>query len=113
MNNTSKLTLRQQKFVDAYLECGNATAAAVEAGFQPAYAQGVLRYPSVKAYLAERRAVMIPSTEVVDFLKAVMRGDLTADKLRTNAAIQLGRRAGLWKNEITAKHYIEEAMKNG
>ena len=112
MKKTPKLTLRQQKFVDAYLELGNATEAAMAAGFKCSYAQGVMRYPSVKAYIAERRAALIPTTEIIDFLKSAMRGTCRPSQLRSAAAIQLGIRAGLWKSTPEAIEIIEEALKN-
>ena len=107
-NKTPKLTLRQKKFADAYLELGNANKAALEAGFEPSYSQGAMRQPAVKTYLQQRIAELIPTTEVVDFLKAVMRGEVKSSYLRKAAAIQLGIRAGLWKRESEAIAFIEK-----
>lgn len=108
-----QLTERQRRFADTYLEFGNATRAAIEAGFAPAYAQGAKRQPAVQAYLAERRAQMpVQTSEVMNFLTGVMRGQIKADKLRTDAAYQIGVRAGLWRSEPDMKRKIEEAMNN-
>ena len=108
-----KLTDRQRRFADAYLEYGNATKAAYQAGFCPSYAQGAMRQPAVKAYLEERRRQMpVKSSEVINFLVGVMRGNIKASQLRTDAAVQVGIRAGLWNNAEQAQKVIEEAAQH-
>lgn len=111
--NKHHLTDRQRRFADAYLELGNATRAAIEAGFAPAYAANAKRQPAVQAYLAERRAQMpVQTSEVINFLTGVMRGQIKADKLRTEAAYQIGVRAGMWRSEADMERKIKEAMTN-
>lgn len=111
--NKHQLTERQRRFADAYLELGNATKAAIEAGFAPAYGVNAKRQPAVQAYLAERRAQMpVQTSEVMNFLTGVMRGQIKADKLRTDAAYQIGIRAGLWRSEPDMDRKIKEAMSN-
>lgn len=106
-----KLTERQRRFVNLYLELGNASEAAEQAGFKRSYAQGAMRQPAVQAYLQERRKTMpVQGEEITNFLLAVMRGTLKASKLQTDAAYQVGRRAGLWRDPAQAKSKIEEAM---
>ena len=112
MKETHKLNFRQKKFVEAYLETGSATKAAAEAGYQSSYAQGAMHQPAVREYLEKRISESIPCTEVVSFLKSVMRGEVSRSGLRTRAAIQLGVRAGLWKNETEAIIKIEEELKH-
>lgn len=112
MEKTPKLTDRQRKFVDLYIELGNATEAAKGAGYCGAYAQGVKRQPSVQALLAERRKQMpVAPQEVLNFLTGIMRGNIKADQLRGKAAAQLGIRAGLWKSEYEMKKIVKELLK--
>lgn len=110
MGKKHALTERQRKFAEAYIELGNATAAATKAGFTPAYAQGVIRQPAVQAYLAElRKQIPAQHTEVLNFLVKVMRSQLKASDLRVEAAYQVGKRAGLWKSRKQCKEKIKEA----
>lgn len=112
-DNTPKLNLRQQKFVQAYVELGNAVKAAEVAGYKRAYACGAMRNPAVRKAISQRRAQVMEPDEILNFLKAVMRGDLDLRSLRAQSAIQLGIRAGLWKNEPQAIMKIEEEIARG
>ena len=108
-----KLTDRQRKFAEAYIEFGHAGRAAEAAGFCAAYAQTAKHQPAVQAYIAELRGKMPAShTEVLNFLVGVMRGNIKASTLRTEAGYQMGLRAGLWKNRTQYKKMIEEAASN-
>lgn len=78
-----KLTIKQQRFADEYIISGNATEAAIEAGYakRAAYQQGAenLRKPHIKAYIAERldainSAKIADQEEVLQYLTSVMRG---------------------------------------
>ena len=107
------LTDRQRKFAEAYIELGNAVAAAAKAGFQPAYAEAAKRQPAVQAYLEElRKQIPAQHTEVLNFLVGVMRGNIKASDLRTEAAYQVGKRAGLWKSQKQCEEMIKEAASN-
>lgn len=107
------LTDRQRKFAEAYIELGNATAAATKAGFKPAYAQAAIRQPAVQAYLAElRKQIPVQHTEVLNFLAGVMRGNIKASQLRTEAGYQMGKRAGLWNSRKQYEEKIKEAASN-
>lgn len=113
MEKTYKLTDRQRRFVDLYLELGNAAEAAEQAGFKRSYSQGAKRQPGVMAALAERRSQMpVQSSEVINFLVGIMRGNIKASQLRSDAAVQVGIRAGLWKNAHEAREKIKEAAAN-
>lgn len=80
-----KLTIKQRKFVDLYLEYGNMTKAAIEAGYSPRNAgqnaAKTLDNPNVKEYL-EKRLKQIEDqkiadvTEVMQYLTAGMRQEL-------------------------------------
>lgn len=107
------LTDRQRKFAEAYIELGNAVAAAAKAGFCARYAQHAKRQPAVQAYLEElRKQVPASHTEVLNFLVGVMRGNIKASDLRTEAAYQVGKRAGLWKSQKQCEEMIKEAASN-
>ena len=104
-----KLTERQRRFVDLYLELGNASEAAQRAGYKRTYAAGAMRQSAVQAYLKQRRSQMpAQSAEIVNFLTSVMRGTIQASQIRTEAAIQLGIRAGLWNTKKQALEMIEK-----
>ena len=80
-----KLTLKQQRFADYYIQTGNATKAAIEAGYskKTAYAVGAenLKKPQIKKHIRDRLAEMdakrvADAAEVLRFLTSSMRGDL-------------------------------------
>lgn len=109
MPKRGELTYRQRRFAELYFELGNATQAAIQAGFRPGYALAAKRQPAVQAYLAElRKEVPEYEPEVVKFLIDVMRGKITATDLQTAAGFELGRRAGLWHNTKQAKKLLME-----
>lgn len=79
-----KLTIKQQRFADEYIISGNATEAAIVAGYakRAAYQQGAenLKKPHIKTYIAERleainSAKIADQEEVLQYLTAVMRGE--------------------------------------
>lgn len=79
------LTPKQQAFADYYIEYGDATKAALAAGYseRTAYSIGSenLRKPELSAYIKERleeqRAKRVASAdEVMEFFTAVMRGEV-------------------------------------
>ena len=85
-----RLTERQRRFADLYLELGNAAEAAERAGFKRSYAQGAKRQPAVQAYmqkrLSEARERNIASAdEVLAFLTDVMRGAYDGEKPERNS----------------------------
>ena len=79
-----KLTIKQQRFADEYIISGNATEAAIKAGYakRAAYQQGAenLKKPHIKTYIDERleainSAKIADQEEVLQYLTAVMRGE--------------------------------------
>lgn len=79
------LNERQLAFCEYYIECGNATEAAIKAGYSEKTARSTgsenLTKPDISAYiekrLAEQRAQRIASAdEVMQFFTAVMRGEV-------------------------------------
>lgn len=79
-----KLTLKQQRFADEYIISGNATQAAIKAGYaeRSAYRMGAdnLRKLQVKSYIDERLAELesakiAKQDEVLRYLTDVMRAE--------------------------------------
>lgn len=112
------MTPKQKGFADYYIELGNATEAAIKAGYSKKSARQVgsenLSKPYIKAYIDERLKEMeskriASGEEVLQYLTKVMRGeekdqfDLDAAlQDRTKAAELLGKRYGLFKDKIEA-----------
>ena len=83
-----KLTLKQQRFADEYIISGNATKAAIEAGYSKKTATKIgaenLTKPDIKAYIDERLAELedakiAKQEEVLKYLTAVMRGETLSE----------------------------------
>lgn len=81
-----KLTAKQRKFIDNYVECGNASKAAIDAGYakKAAYQTGAenLRKPQIKAAIDERMkeiesTKIAQADEVLQFYTATLRGEIT------------------------------------
>ena len=110
MENTArKLTQRQRRFADLYLELGNASEAAQQAGFKRSYAQGAKKQPAVQEYMRSRlqeaqRKDIASADEVLTFLTDVMRGVYDGEKPEKNssprmkAAELLGKRLGVFSD---------------
>ena len=89
---TKKLTLKQQKFVDAFIKTGNATEAARKAGYKGnditlgSVGAENLKKPQIISAI-EKRQKEIKSqktadiTEVMEFLTATMRGEVDEDSI--------------------------------
>ena len=121
-----KLTQKQQRFVDEYIISGNATQAAIKAGYSKKYANTnankLLQNTTIKAAVDKRNAEIksektADMTEVMEYLTSVMRGEQTESvatskgvfygvevsaKDRIKAAELIGKRNGAWtdKKEI-------------
>ncbi|WP_270519479.1 terminase small subunit, partial [Limosilactobacillus fermentum] len=83
---TQKLTLKQQRFVDEYIISGNATQAAIKAGYSKKTAKQMgtenLAKPIIKAELDRRNAEIqsaktMDMQEVMERLAAMGRGETT------------------------------------
>lgn len=122
------MTARQKKFCDEYLISGNATDAAIKAGYSPktAYSMGNenLNKPELKAYIETEldkihSAKIADAEEVMKYLTAVMRGEHTEEipllcgdgcqeltqkevgaKERLKAAELIGKRYGLFTDKV-------------
>ncbi len=124
----AKLTLKQQKFADEYIISGNATQAAIKAGYKEKTATQTgaenLRKPYIKTYIDERLSELsskkiADQDEVLQFFTSVMRGEILepyalgigngAQQIievkpnaatRKSAAVELAKRYGLTSEKI-------------
>lgn len=133
----TKMTLKQQRFADEYIITGNATQAAIKAGYSKKTAKVIanenLTKPYIKKYIDERLVQLesekiASQQEVLSYLSSVMRGEMTEQTLRSvgesgqviaeidvgakdriKAAELLGKRYKLWtdKQEVTSNNVTE------
>lgn len=122
------MTPRQQKFCDEYLISGNATEAAIKAGYSRNTAKQTgsenLSKPDLRAYIDEQlakihSAKIADAEEVMKYLTSVMRGEHTEQVLklvgegvqtvtdidvsakeRLKAAELIGKRYGLFTDKV-------------
>ena len=128
MSGPRRLTERQRRFCEEYLIDGNASQAAIRAGYSKRSATVVsttlMKNPQVQAYLKKlldelHSAKVADAQEVLEYLTSVMRGeqseqtlqligdgmqDITsidvAAKDRLRAAELLGKRYGIFKENV-------------
>lgn len=117
-----KLTPKQKAFCDYYIETGNATEAAIKAGYNKKTARQIgsmnLTKVDIKAYIEKRMKVIEDSRiakgeEVLQYLSKVMRGEekdqfgLDASlQDRTKAAELLGKRYRLFTEKVEVEGKI-------
>ena len=135
---TKGLTQKQRRFIDEYIISGNATQAAIKAGYSKKTAAVTatenLRKPNIKAEIQARNAEIqsektADMTEVMEYLTSVMRGEQTESvatskgvfsgvevsaKDRIKAAELIGKRNGAWtdKKELTGDLKIDIGVGN-
>lgn len=89
----SKLTLKQQRFADEYIISGNATDAAIKAGYasKAAYQTGAenLKKPQIKSYIDKRNEELksqkiAKQDEVLQVFTAILRQELTEEVTELN-----------------------------
>ena len=87
----SKLTIKQKKFADEYIISGNATNAAISAGYSKKYANTnaskLLQNTTIKSYIAKRleevnSEKIADQTEILQYLSSIMRGEQSEQTLR-------------------------------
>lgn len=120
-----KINPKQQAFADYYIELGNATQAAIKAGYSKKYAaqntDKLLKNTNIKSYIDERMEQLqseriASQQEVLELLTAVLRGEARSAVLvgvgggeeriernmppttteRIRAAELIGKRYGMW-----------------
>lgn len=129
--SVKKLTPKQQAFADYYIEFGNASEAAIKAGYSKAYARThvykLLENASVKSYIEKRMEELkservADQQEILEYLTSILRGEQTEETLRgvgegaqtiddidvsakdrIKAAEMLGKRYAMW----TEKQQVE------
>lgn len=83
-----KLTVKQKAFADYYIELGNATEAAIKAGYSKKYAgqnsDKLLKNTKIKMYIDERLKQIederiASAAEVMKYLTSVLRGEHTEE----------------------------------
>ena len=105
-----KLTVKQQKFCDEYIRSGNATEAALKAGYRSRTAYSIgnenLKKPELKKYIEEKikeieSAKLATAKETLEYLTSVMRGEQTETVVTAK---------GIYRNvEVSAKDRITAA----
>lgn len=90
-----EINIRQKAFADEWLKCGNATEAAIKAGYSKKYAgtnaDKLLKNTKIAAYIAERQKQIedrriADVSEVLQFFSSVMRGEVK-DQFEMDAAL--------------------------
>ena len=96
------LNERQKAFADYYIQTGNATEAAIKAGYSEKTARSIgsenLTKPDICAYIEERMAEqgekrIADANEVIEFYTAVMRGEVK-DQFGLDASLSDRLKAG-------------------
>lgn len=87
----AKLTIKQQRFADYYIELGSATEAAIKAGYSKNYAgqnaDKLLKNTKINSYIEKRMEELkseriADQQEILQYLTSVMRGECTEETLR-------------------------------
>ena len=115
------MTPKQRKFCDEYLISGNATDAAIKAGYSPKTAKQTgsenLAKPDLKQYIEAEldklhSAKIADAQEVLEYLTSVMRGEhteqvlkLAGDGIQTIADIDVSAKERLKAAELIGKRY--------
>ena len=115
------MTARQRKFCDEYLISGNATDAAIKAGYSPKTAKQTgsenLAKPDLRAYIDEQleklhSAKIADAEEVMKYLTSVMRGQhteqvlkLVGDGIQTVTDIDVSAKERIKAAELIGKRY--------
>ena len=115
------LNQRQKKFCDEYLISGNATDAAIKAGYSPKTAKSIgqrlLTFVDLKQYIDTEleklhSAKIADAQEVLEYLTAVMRGEhteqvlkLAGDGIQTITDIEVSAKERIKAAELIGKRY--------
>lgn len=113
-----KLTLKQKRFVDAYIETGNASEAARRAGYSKKTAYSIgnenLKKPEIK-YAIDRRMKEIEEgktatpEEIIQFLSQSMRGEIIEEVVAVEGCGDGCSSAVIVKKQIGAKDRLKAA----
>ena len=112
------LTPKQEAFIDAYIETGNASEAAKRAGYSEKTARAVgaenLTKPYIKAAIEARQAEIRSKrtadiTEVMEFLTSALRGELIDENVVVEGAGEGMSNARIIKTRISSRDRIKAA----
>lgn len=124
-----KLTPKQKKFCEYYIQSGNASEAARKAGYKeknaPFMGAENLKKPQIKSYINERvgkqdKELVADADEVLRFYSAVMRGEVKdqfgldaslTDRLKAGDALMKRYAAGGAKKNETEDDPITRSLK--
>ena len=114
----TKLTEKQKRFADYYIETGNKTEAAVKAGYSKKTARVIgqenLLKPAVKNYIDEKLTEMsskriASANEVMELLTSAARGELEEEVVVVESVGDYCSEAKIIKKQIGAKDRIKAA----
>ena len=112
------LTPKQKAFADYYIELGNATEAAIKAGYNEKTARFIasenLTKPNIKKYIDEKMKQIesdriAKAEEVLAFLSASLRGEVVEEVVSTETDETGGIRPVIIKKQISIKDRIKAA----
>jgi phage terminase small subunit len=113
-----KLTEKQKRFADYYIETGNATEAAIRAGYSQKTARFIgaenLTKPNIKKYIDDRlREIedkrIAKAEEVLKYLTSVMRGEETEEVVVVEGTGEGASEARIIEKQVSAKDRIKAA----
>ncbi len=113
-----KLTEKQQRFVDYYIETGNASEAARKAGYSKCIANRIgtenLSKPVIKLAIGKRLQELknkrtATLSEVLEFMTAVMRGEIAEDVVVTEGTGDGCSEARIMQKQASARDRLEAA----
>ena len=113
-----RLTEKQKRFVDYYVETGNAAEAAKRAGYSTKTAKQVGRENLTKPYLKSAIEVRLKqlesdriadATEVLQLLNAAMRGEIREDVVVTEMICDGCSEARIMDKQLSAKDRVKAA----
>ncbi|MBO1099252.1 terminase small subunit [Enterococcus hirae] len=116
-----RMTEKQKRFCDFYIETGNATQSAIKAGYSSKYANTnaskLLQNTTIKSYIDKRLAELknertADAQEVLEYLTAVMRGEYKEETIiglgegeQTIVDIDVGAKDRLKAAELLGKRH--------
>ena len=113
-----KLTEKQKRFCDYYIETGNATEAAIRAGYSQKTARFIgaenLTKPNIKKYIDDRlREIedkrIAKAEEVLKYLTSVMRGEETEEVVVVEGTGEGASEARIIEKQVSARDRIKAA----
>ena len=113
-----KLTEKQRRFVDYYVETGNKTEAAKKAGYSEKTAASIgdenLRKPAIKAAIDARLRELedkriAKADEVMQFLTSTLRGEVKEERVVVEGTGEGRSDARILKVQVSARDRLEAA----